>query len=71
MQRHANAIRVDDLPRLKAGVVTDLHLLLLVHLPCIDELLDGAGAEQTVHGHVARLPEPVRAVHRLQVVGGV
>ena len=71
MQRHVNATRVDDLPGLEAGVVADLHLLLLVHLPRIDELLDRARAEQTVHGNVARLPEPVRAVHRLQVVGGV
>jgi hypothetical protein len=51
--------------RLETRVVPDSHLLLLVHLARVDQLLDATCAEETVHGHVARLPEAVRTIHCL------
>ena len=68
MQRHVNATRVDDLPSLKAGVVADLHLLLLINLAGVDELLDGAGSEKTIDRDVSRLPKSVGSIHGLQVM---
>ncbi len=37
-------------------------LLLLVQLAAVDELLQGPGAQQTVHVHVAVLAQAERAV---------
>lgn len=52
-------------PCLEAGVVTDLHLLLLVHLARVDELLDRTCAEQAVDRHISCLAKAVRPVHCL------
>jgi len=61
--RHARKIT-----RLHARVVSDGHLLLLVDLASIDELLDRPGPKEPVDENVARLPEAVCTVHRLQIV---
>ena len=44
---------------------------LLEYLPMVDLLLDGAGGEQAVDGHVARLTDAPGAFARLQVVARI
>jgi hypothetical protein len=57
--------------RLHARIVSNGHLLLLIHLARVDELLDGAGTKQSIHKHIARLSEAICAVHSLQIVSWI
>ncbi len=57
-----------SLPGLETGVISDLHLLLLVQLTSIDEFLYRARTEEAVDGDITGLSEAVRSVHGLEVM---
>lgn len=58
-------------PLLVLGLHADVGELLLVDLPLVHGLLDGARRHESVHLGVLGLPQPERPVLRLQIVGHV
>lgn len=65
------AVLTVEVARFLAALCGHGGLLLLVHLPCVDHLLQSASSDEAVDADVAALADPEGSVLCLQVVAGV